>query len=211
MIDLALALLRDELNEYIRSIPGNNDPVYVTLGNVSAIEGSNNNSLNDTILVSLVNIEEESTLKNLRTPPRMIGNRMVYDSAPAHLNLYILFACNFPDDYNNALIRLSQVIQRFQSKKVFNLQNTVSDTVLAIAADPNDPRHDLVRLLSLALDLYTMTFEQINHLWGSLGGKQIPFGMYKVRLVELAEPKVDREAPPIEQIRQDVHPLNEAC
>lgn len=211
MIDHALALLRDELNEYIRTIPGNNDPVYVTLGNVSSIEGSTNNNLNDTVLLCLVNVEEESTLKNHRLQPRMVGNMMVYDSVPAHLNLYVLFACNFPDDYNNALIRLSQVIQRFQSKRLFNLQNTVSDTVLAIAGDPNDPRHELVRQLSIAVDLYTMTFEQINHLWGSLGGKQIPFAMYKVRVVELAEPKVDRQAPPIEQIRQIVHPLNEEC
>jgi hypothetical protein len=32
-----------------------------------------------------------------------------------------------------------------------------------------------------------MTFEQINHLWGSLGGKQVPFAMYKARLVAVSD------------------------
>jgi hypothetical protein len=37
-------------------------------------------------------------------------------------------------------------------------------------------------------------------LWGSLGGRQIPFVMYKVRLVSIAERSVRREVPLIEEI-----------
>lgn len=211
MIDHALTMLRDELNGYIRSIPLHNDPTYVVLGNVSALSDTTNASLNNTILLTLVNIEEESTMKNHKPLPRLVNNIYQYDSAPVHLNLYVLFTANFPDDYNNGLIRLSQTIVCFQRKKVFELQNTISSAIIGVANDPADPHSELIQHLSLALDLYTMTFEQVNHLWGSLGGKQIPFVMYKVRLVALQELKVDRQAPPIESVVHDLHPVNEAC
>ena len=50
------------------------------------------------------------------------------------------------------------------------------------------------------MELYTLTFEQINHLWGSLGGRQIPFAMYKLRLVAVTDNAVIREVPLIEEI-----------
>ena len=50
------------------------------------------------------------------------------------------------------------------------------------------------------MELYTLTFEQINHLWGSLGGRQVPFAMYKLRLVAISEHAVLREVPVIEEV-----------
>ena len=56
--------------------------------------------------------------------------------------------------------------------------------------------------LRLHPELYTLTFEQINHLWGSLGGKQSPFVMYKVRLVKI-QSSIAEEGPVIEAIVSD--------
>ena len=39
------------------------------------------------------------------------------------------------------------------------------------------------------VDLFTPTFEELNFVWGTLGGKQIPSVMYKVSLIE-----IEREA-----------------
>jgi hypothetical protein len=58
--------------------------------------------------------------------------------------------------------------------------------------------------LKFTLELYTLTFEQINHLWGSLGGRQVPFVMYKLRLVAITDRSVVRTVPLIEEIETDI-------
>ena len=39
--------------------------------------------------------------------------------------------------------------------------------------------------IEICLDLHTLSFEQLNDLWGSLGGKQVPFVMYRARLIPI--------------------------
>jgi hypothetical protein len=58
------------------------------------------------------------------------------------------------------------------------------------------------------MELYTLTFEQINHLWGSLGGKQMPFVMYKLRLIALTDRTIVREVPLIEEIDTTLRPVS---
>ncbi|MNR02277.1 hypothetical protein D3C85_1181210 [compost metagenome] len=58
------------------------------------------------------------------------------------------------------------------------------------------------------MELYTLTFEQINHLWGSLGGRQVPFAMYKLRLVAISENAIVREVPLIEEIETNISTLS---
>lgn len=208
MINHALEFLRAELDTYIKSQPGHNDPRYVSLGNVALIDTENNDALRNTLLITLVNVEEESTLKNIKVMHKQANGTVRFENPPVHLNLYILVTANFPDNYDNALIRLSQAIRFFQGKRVFNLQTAVSNSLKIKASDPDEPERLELQALEILLDLYTMTFEQINHLWGSLGGKQIPFAMYKARLVKIREPHFTSDAPPIEIIQQEAKPLD---
>jgi hypothetical protein len=61
--------------------------------------------------------------------------------------------------------------------------------------------------LRFTMELYTLTFEQINHLWGSLGGRQVPFVMYKLRLVGITDKAIVREVPLITEIQSTHHPI----
>jgi hypothetical protein len=54
--------------------------------------------------------------------------------------------------------------------------------------------------MNIKAELYTLSFEQINYLWASLGGKQMPFVMYKLRLVAITDRKLVREVPLIEEL-----------
>jgi hypothetical protein len=56
--------------------------------------------------------------------------------------------------------------------------------------------------------MFTLSFEQINHLWGSLGGRQMPFVMYKLRLVSVTEHALLREVPLIEEIETTARPVS---
>jgi len=52
----------------------------------------------------------------------------------------------------------------------------------------------------LILDLYSPTFEQANYLWSTLGGKQYPHALYKMRLVEVKKDGVNEKRGVITQI-----------
>ena len=93
-----------------------------------------------------------------------------------------------------ALHRLSQVIEFFQGKFVFTLANSPS---------PRAVSDESLADLKLILDIHTLNFEQINDLWGSLGGKQVPFVIYRARLVQLRREAVMQAGPLIEQINEE--------
>ncbi|HEV8081658.1 MAG TPA: DUF4255 domain-containing protein [Chitinophagaceae bacterium] len=199
MIDAALQLLRDELTSYLSS----KDAATVVIDNIGLFETPAGSSLTDNIVITLVNVEEESTLKNQPALKRPFINRAVYENAPVYLNLYVLFTCNYSgNDYILALKRLSFVIRFLQSKNVFSSSSSVSGGSINLDED------DLVDL-KFTMELYTLTFEQINHLWGSLGGRQMPFAMYKLRLVGITERALVREVPLIEEIETIINKFPE--
>lgn len=196
MIHHALSLLESELEAYILSFPENTENEYVELGNVAVLEsaGDTQTGLEEKVIVTVVNLEEESAFKNLPNYTKTTNGSVRYQNAPVFLNLYLLFTSNF-NNYVTALAHLSEVIQFFQGKNVFNLKNA--------SGDNNEIPDPDVGELQIILDLYTMTFEQINHLWGSLGGKQIPFVMYKARLVKVLDRRTTGTGTLVEEIGRE--------
>lgn len=201
MIGLALKLLRDELSNYIFQNKRPGDSITqddIILHNIALMESDTQADLSNKIVITLVNTEEESTLKNSSNVLRT-SNGVKYVEPPVFLNLYILISSTLGQDlqdaYEFALGRLSLVIQFFQAKKSFTIKNSPFTT---ISGDSNIPQESKDEL-KLNVELYTLTFEQINHLWGSLGGKQVPFAMYKIRLVSIKE-NSGEIAPLIEEI-----------
>lgn len=202
MIDQALLLLKNELQDYIDA---KEDTVDVTLDNIGMLGIPEGKNLNNHIVITLVNIEEESTLKNLSAQKRPFATTASYENPPVYLNLYVLLTCFYADDdsgknYQNALARLSLIIRFFQSRNSFS--SSSSTAIGAVLKDDAD-----VASLRFTMELYTLTFEQINHLWGSLGGRQVPFAMYKLRLVGITEKALLREVPLITEIETNHHPI----
>ena len=37
------------------------------------------------------------------------------------------------------------------------------------------------------MELYTMNFEQVNHLWSTLGGKYLPSVLYKMKMIVISD------------------------
>jgi hypothetical protein len=195
MIDKAILLLKNELQSYIHFKDAS---VNVIIDNVGLFETSGGGTLTNNVIITLVNIEEESTLKNEPVLRRPVGNRAIYQNPPVYLNLYVLFTCNYSgNDYILALKRLSYIIRFLQSKNSFFTSSSVSGGTIDLSEDG-------VTDLKFTLELYTLTFEQINHLWGSLGGRQMPFAMYKLRLVAITERAIVREVPVIEEIQTNL-------
>lgn len=200
MISEAAIFIRDEVQRYLisRSVVSEEQ---VILGNIALLESQE--VMADKLVISVVNIEEEATLKNgqnyLKNP---IRNNIESIQPPVYINLYMLFSAtlsssdnNMDISYQGALSRISHVIEFFQSKKVFTLQNSPNFSPTSMETD--EANYYELRLIP---ELYTLSFEQINHLWGSLGGKQSPFVLYKIRLVKI-QGQISADVPLIETIR----------
>jgi hypothetical protein len=182
MIAKALEFIREQLNIYLSTFPSNSTPsgpYQAILENVAILGEEGGGSNPENIWISLVNLSEEATMKN--TPNYVKENfTTVYKNAPVFLNLFVLFACCYKN-YSQSLAALSAIVQFFQGKSTFTQKNSVTN----ISGLEN---------VKLITDLYSPTFEQVNYLWSTLGGKQRPFVLYKVRLAE-----VERES--TEEIR----------
>ena len=174
MINESLGFLCDELNIYLRAKLGlGPNEIAVVLYNISHIgdgaQGGPNAPAANAFL-SLVNIEEDRIIKQQDNFVRN-ANGVTYKSPKLYLNLYILFSVN-DAAYNEALKKLSFIIQFFQYRNVF---------------DPiNNPGLD-ERIEKLMVDMCSLSFEQLNHLWGTQGGKYMPSVLYKVRQVVINE------------------------
>lgn len=194
MIESAIVMLQKELQAYLKT----KDTAEVIIDNIGMFETKNGDTLDKHIILTLVNIEEESTLKNQPPLRRPIGNSAIYENSPVYLNLYILFTCNYAGEfYRLALKRLGYIIQFLQGKTSFS-------TSTSMMSGTSDMENDDIVNLKFTMELYTLTFEQINHLWGSLGGRQMPFAMYKLRLVAITERAIVREVPVIEEIETNL-------
>lgn len=204
MIHEALSLIREELVVYL-SVNGytlSNAKDIVLIENIGLFESSSSGlNFDDKIILTLVNVEEESTLKNSPFVKKDYSSPARYENPPIFLNLYLLVtACNKSTDdksYLNALERLSLVIRFFQGRNSFTIATSSGPVDLTTLTEEE-------LRLKITAELYTLTFEQINHLWGTLGGKQMPFAMYKLRLVEIKQAKVIREVPLIEEIETNL-------
>jgi len=186
MISHALAIVANELDKHLADAygPGAAAP-QVGLGNLSEGIGgaaAANSVPRDILCLSLVNLKEEKTLKNISGQIRNdVTLRVVYENPPVFLNCLILMAATHAN-YTNALLMLSRAIRFFQFRNIFT-----QDNVNPASIQTNAPGNPLDRLetFKLAFDLYSPAMEEVNHLWGTLGGKQYPFVLYMLRLMEL--------------------------
>lgn len=160
------------------------DSADVNLDNLKKLQEENAQGL----IISLLNVEEESTLKNA---PHFIrkNNQVVYKEPPVFLNLNILMAFEF-DNYGTSLQRLSETVKYFQNRRWFTAENERSEN--PFPADVN----------KIILDLQPLNFEQMNHIWSISGGSQFPSLLYKVRLVKI-QPQDELAGPEIDTIQLD--------
>lgn len=188
MILHALTILINELNSHLSSAYGITG--QAKLGNLA--EGFGNNagtsSLRDSLILSMINISEEKTLKNQPNHYCYPNHRcdetalkVIYQNQPVFLNLQILLTATHVD-YSNALLMLSRGIQFFQYKNVFT-----QETAAASSIQNNAPQNllDQLEVFKLILDLHSPTLEEVNYLWSTLGSKQCPFALYKLRMLDL--------------------------
>jgi len=176
MINETLKFISDEVNSYLSLKLGINTDPRLILGNISRAMDNDIpgvNSLANRAILSLVNVEEDRVAKQQENYVKT-DSGITYKNPPTYINLYILFAVN-RTEYTDSLKWLAYIIQFFQYQNVFT---PISHPALD------------EKIEKLIVDLYTLNFEQINHLWSTMGGKYIPSVLYKVRQITINEDAV---------------------
>lgn len=184
-----LQIVRINLDNAIDDLSNTNDD-YVVLSNIAFNEGNGKTPvMTDKVVITVIKTEEESAMKNqpaYRRDP--VSGSLHYRNPPVHLNIYLLFSANYTD-YLNSLTQLSRVIGYFQYKPVFE------DTDPEITLPQGSP----ITHFKFNFSMVSLAIEQINHIWSILGGKHLPFVMYKMQLLEIEYvPDAPQEAPIIE-------------
>jgi len=182
-----LKFLNEEVNKYLSLKMGILAEPRLKIGNVSlALDNTltGENSLAGKAILSLVNVEEDKVAKQQENYSRG-DSATLYKSPPLYLNLYVLFSINKPE-YDDCLKWLGHIMQFFQHQQVFT-------PVTHPNLDPKIPK--------VIVDLFSLSFEQVNHLWSTLGGKYMPSVLYKIRQISVDENLVISESGFIKNIQ----------
>jgi len=185
MIFEILKILSEEINNYYGE-------EIVLLENISILESNSDRAseMEDKIILTLVNIKEEPTLKNYTSTT--YANGLVNHQNPAiNLNIFLLFCAN-RNTYVKSLSDLSKIVSFFQAKKIFTQDNTIYNRSLSSLANVGD--------FEFRVSLFTPSFEELNYVWGTLGGKQYPSVMYKLSIIQIDSGLINSQSAPVGKI-----------
>nr|WP_315157130.1 DUF4255 domain-containing protein [uncultured Flavobacterium sp.] len=174
MLFEVIQIITEQVNSYLEECGLDKSVIAENIGILDS-QDENADKLKNSVALSLLNIQEETTLKNF--PNKSIeDSKVIYKNSIINLNLYILFSAN-RDTYLKSLNDISKIIEFFQGKKLFTQANTVYNR--------DNTAMNNIENFKFSVELYTPTFEEMNFIWGTLGGRQIPSALYKISMIQI--------------------------
>jgi hypothetical protein len=181
VIHVTVAQVARELNAYLNLRSPGMPEDRVTPGSLFDLNGAANGATKNRVVVQVVNVEENGVYRSLEThQPRSDGTHGRVNP-PVRVNVYVLFVANL-DNYPEALKAISLVVAFFQNRYTFEVSGNGDGASRVI------------------FELYSMTFEQQNHLWASLGAKYMPSVIYRAAILDIRDLQTQAAVPPVEEI-----------
>jgi len=183
MIYHSLNTIADQLNSNIYDKWGatiNGTAEIVQLNNIANINDEKND-LHNKIILTLLKVEEETSLKNSGIYNKISSSQIERHQPAVYLNLYLLVAVT-KKNYSESLQLLSDTITFFQHNKVFT--GEVSDSPAGEKAS-----------FRITVELHDTNFQDVFDMWSNLGSKQFPSIIYKVRLLKFFDAKQVQDVP----------------
>jgi hypothetical protein len=172
--------------------PGESD---IEITNIATLNDGDDFLLNKTtIVMSIVNIEEDKTLRNQSVYLTNTNDQTQisrYKQPTQHLILSLLFASYSKDlaKYLDGIDRLKNVIGYFQQNNSFYYKNDDTelidyDTYLG-KTEVQQEQYQKITMESVSL-----SNDQLNQMWSYLGSRYMPSMLYKLRLCMIQESPV---------------------
>lgn len=168
MINKALQFTVSVLDQFLKNRMGL-DESKVVLNNLIEGNGSLPQINQNKIVLSLINIEKETT-KQFYNRNARLENGVYSDISPSEkFNLDVLISSNF-DDYSETLKFLNASILFFQVNNVLD-GNSFSNIPLG--------------LTKLEFEIEKISYRDMQSLWTAMGAKYQPSVIYKMRMITL--------------------------
>jgi hypothetical protein len=185
---MTISKILDSLSNKITTL------IQLEYGVTMTIDLSNIATLNDgddfvdksSVILSIVNIEEDKTLKNQFPYKEYSGTGNTVDKykrPSQNLNISILFTSYNKDQgkmlYTQGIDKLEYIVRCLQHNNVYYYDNTnfFEQTEVSESQAKN--------LNKLILDMVSLKSDQLNQMWSYLGNKYMPSVLYCMRLITI--------------------------
>ncbi len=154
-------------------------------------DGSIVDDINNKLVISVINLEQETTRKHLTNYVKDGSQNFGKVAPPVQFNLYMLISANFDSSkkYLEANKVLSAVISVFQAQPFFT-----QNAKIKMEAP----------LEKLTFEIFNVAMNELSHIWSGIGAKYLPSIIYKVRMLSIQEKRVQKEVPGITGLGKDV-------
>lgn len=127
----------------------------------------------NSICLSLLNIEEELDSRSTIVNKRVVDGKVYRQNPDITIKLKVIFISNFKNDYINELNYITKIIEFFQKKPFFSIDNT--DGLSKLGID------------KLNFKLNTIPLNEQHNIWGLLGGKYLPSIAYTISMIVIKD------------------------
>ncbi len=174
------------------------DESNVEITNIATLNDGDDFLLNkSTIVMSIVNIEEDKTLRNQSVYIKETNDQTQisrYKQPTQHLIVSILFASYNRDlsKYLDGIDKLKDVISYFQQNNSFYYKNDNTE-LIEYETYLGKTEVEQGEYQKITIDSVSLSTEQLNQLWSCLGSRYMPSMLYKLRLCMIQESPVTQE------------------
>ncbi|HWZ21721.1 MAG TPA: DUF4255 domain-containing protein [Cytophagaceae bacterium] len=178
MIAKALSFISNYINKEIKLTFGLSDDMVIASSLINP-DGSVTESLENKIIISIINLEHETATKQIGNMFNGGDNQYGKTAPPVFLNLYVLISANYTSsNYLEALKMLSAVIAIVQANPSFSRSNFPD---MDVSAD------------KLNFEIYNIPINELSHIWSGIGAKYVPSIIYKVRMISIQKNLIQEE------------------
>ena len=185
IISTSLIFLQNFLNTQ------NSNGNFVELANIATLnDGDEFLESSLSIIMSVVNIEEDKTMRNPNVYQASYKNDNIdkynrFNNPTLHINIYILFSSyeknkSNINKYAGTIDQLEKVISSFQRQNVFT-----EDDMIAPQTE------------KIVLEMVNLSMEGLNQMWSFLGSKYMPSVLYKMKVVSIQSDENNNSEMPI--------------
>lgn len=188
MIDTALSYITNDLDAYLKRRFQLSSTIAV-LGSILDEDGSIPEENRNKVILSLVNLEVEN---NHPYASRSINTQYmaIQQNLPFQFNLDVMVSSLFTD-YKEGLKLLSEALLFFQSKQLFNQQNSPG---LSKNID------------KITLETVKVNYSEMHNIWQALGAKYLPSVLLKFRMISFQGDQIQQIDSLITSIDNQVKP-----
>ena len=175
MLHLAVQHVVDALATYVDLRTGTAGAVVQS----ALVEpGSQGLAVRDKLVVTLVRLEEDRLSRPVDHYERTADDRVRRVEPPTLLTAYLLVAATHAD-YAEALKAVGHAVSFFQNARSVDYAEV-------------EGIEDSGRLI---LEMDSPAFDQMNHLWGTVGAKYLPSVVYRMRMVSIRDARPSAPLP----------------